>query len=239
MRLTDYPPDKTHVQRKLRYQRLYLHTRASVNFRNMNASKTDYLRVTALRIRATNEDRHDWRYPVWEVVHSSICEILATYQSQDDVQSRHRNTIRQSKPTDNPKEIITDAIPAERHCKQTKWWQQPKNLNAHTGQDLSSQTPKKQKMGPLTDGLRYHGRFSQSSISAVFSLSPLLVFPNNADVSSRSPLPRGAVLELESPVPDTACGCLTSPNLLRSMMASGSAPGGSKEFIVEMRVSCV
>lgn len=148
-------------------------------------------------------------------------------------------TLYASQNPDKPKEIITDAIPAERHCEQTKWRQQPKNLNARTGQNLLPQTPKKQKMGPLTDGLRYHGRLSQSSISAVFSLSPLFAFPNNADVSSRSPLLNGAVLKLESPAPGIACGCLALSNFLQSIMTSGSAPDESKEFIVGgMRVSC-
>lgn len=46
--LTDDSPNKTHVQRKFRYQRLYLHTQDSVNSRSASASKTVYLRVMAL-----------------------------------------------------------------------------------------------------------------------------------------------------------------------------------------------
>lgn len=48
VRPTDDSPDKIHVQHKLRYQRLYLPTQASVNAKNARASETVYLRVMAL-----------------------------------------------------------------------------------------------------------------------------------------------------------------------------------------------
>lgn len=97
--LTDDPPDKANVQHKLRYQRLYLYTQytqVSTNIKSISVGKTAYLRVMALWIRAANEDRHDRCHLVCEVIHSSICEVLTTYKSQDDVQSRHRDAVRQS-----------------------------------------------------------------------------------------------------------------------------------------------